>query len=180
MTKKQLEEKQYNRYNVKVNHFTKTTIGKPAQWLIEAAASIGLDFSELTHETTSELTVHSIKRHGDPNIHGAATITYADFEYIPDIVKAPDFAVIGAIRKRVLINAYVKISNGMTYLYFDEVLISRKNKALRGKTFYKVTRQLSLEEVLKNVTMNGKTDISRAKIVNSQKGAQTAGGHPGG
>jgi hypothetical protein len=52
-------------------------------------------------------------------------------------VKAPDCAVIGAIRKETLINAYAKIDNGITYLYFEEVLFSRRNKSLRGKTFYK-------------------------------------------
>jgi hypothetical protein len=30
--------------------FVKTVIGKPELWLIEAAASIGLDYSGLTHE----------------------------------------------------------------------------------------------------------------------------------
>ena len=167
-------------YNATVGHFKKTSTGKPAQWLIEAAADIGLNFTGLTHEITNELTAHSIKRHGDRNIHGMATITGTDFDRISDIVKTPDYAIIGAIRKGTLINAYAKITNGITYLYFEEVLISRKNKALRGKTLYKVTKQLSFDEVLKNVSRNGKTDISKARILNTQKNVQTAGGHPGG
>ena len=79
-----------------------------------------------------------------------------------------------------MINVYVKIANDMTYLYFDEVLTSRKNKAFRGKTLYKVTKAILLEEVLNNITMNRKTDISKAKILNMQEKVQPAGGHPGG
>ena len=155
-------------------------MGKPEKWLIEAATDIGLDYSRLTHETTNDLIDHSIKRHGDRRFHGSATITLADFERIPDIIKAPDYAAIGTIRKKTLINAYAKIDNGITYLYFDVVLTGRKNKALRGKTLYKITRALSFEEVLKKVTRNGKTDISKAKVLNFKNNVQTAGGHPGG
>ena len=163
-----------------MSHFTKTIIGKPEQWLIDAAANAGLDYSKLSHETTNELTGHSIKRHGSTEIHGSATITGADFDRIPDIVKTPDYAVIGAIRKETLINAYAKIDNGITYLYFEDVLKSRKNKALRGKTLYKVTRPLLFDEFLNNVSRNKKTDISKAGIFNLQEDVQTAGGHPGG
>ena len=163
----------------------KTVIGKPAEWLIEAAASIGLDYSMLTHETTNELIKHSIKRHGDQNIHGAATIRLMDFDYIPDIVKAPDYAIVGALRKETLINAYAKIVNGITFLYFEDVLKSRKNKSLRGKTLYKVTRPLSFNEFLNNVSRNKKTDTSKATIfyissVVIEENVQTAGSHPGG
>jgi hypothetical protein len=162
-----------------VSHFNRTAIGKPEQWLIEAAASIGLDFSKFIHETTDDFVSHSIKRHGDPKTHGAATITIADFERISDIVKTPDYAIIGSIRKETLLNTYVKIYSGITYLYFEEVLISRRNKALRGKTLYKITKPLILDEIIKRVTKNDKTDISKAKIL-SLKNVQTAGGHPGG
>jgi hypothetical protein len=152
-----------------VRYFEKSKISEPEKWLIEAAASIGLDFSGYIHEVTNEFHDHSLKRHGNPTIHGAATITDVDFECIPDIVKNPDYAIIGAIRKETLLNAYAKIYGNTTYLYFEMVLISRRNKSLRGKTLYKVTRQLSFDEVLKNVSRNGKTDISRSWIYNSKK-----------
>jgi hypothetical protein len=99
----------------------------------------------------------------------AATITGADFERIPNIVKNPDYAVIGAIRKETLLNAYAKVDDGATYLYFEEVLKSRRNKSLRGKIFYKVTQPLSFDEVQKNISRNGKTDISRARFFDSKK-----------
>ena len=114
-----------------VNSFEKNEMCRPGKWLIEAGESIGLDFSNIIHETTNEFYDHCLKRHGNRQIHGKATITDADFKHIPAIVKSPDYAVIGAIRKETLINAYAKIYNGMTYLYFEEVLLSRKNKALR-------------------------------------------------
>jgi hypothetical protein len=147
------------------NKFEIIPIGKPARWLVEAALEIGLDVSGLTHEITSELKIHVMKRHGSPEVAGAMAITGADFERIPDIVSAPDHAVIGAVRKGALMNAYAKAYGGATYLYFDEVLRSRKNKALRGKTFYKVNKELTLDGFIKIVTMNGKTDISGAKKI---------------
>ena len=155
-----------------MNSFEKTLIGKPELWLIKAGTGIGLDFSKLTHEVTNEFMNHSIKRHGDPQIHGSATITNKDFERIADIVKTPDFAIVGALRLKTLINVYAKIDKGITFLYFEEVLISRRNKALRGKTFYKVTRPLSFDEILKNISRNRKTDVSKAVILDMYKNVQ--------
>lgn len=63
-----------------------------------------------------------------------------------------------------LINVYAKMESEVTYLYFEEILHGRKNKALRGCTFYKVTRPLKLDDVLKNVSRNDKTDITGAKM----------------
>ena len=147
-----------------VSHFTKTTIGKPAQWLIEAAATIGIDLSELTHEITNHFRNHVINRHGDPEKHGGATVTDKDLDRIPDILRTPNIAIIGAIRWRLLCNIYIKIDAGSTYFYFEEIMDSNRNKCLRGRTLYKVTRPLSLDEVIKNVVRNDKTDISKAKV----------------
>jgi hypothetical protein len=154
--------------------FSKTVIGKPALWLIEAAASIGLDFTGFFHEVTGHFKTHVIKRHGNPATNGAATITEADFLRIPALIKTPDLAIIGATRRGSLYVIYVKTDAGMTWLYFEQILNSKRNKALRSGTFYKVTKVLSLDDILKIVTMNNKPDVSKAKIV------QTAGGHPGG
>ncbi|MDR1618093.1 MAG: hypothetical protein LBS06_03470 [Treponema sp.] len=140
-------------------------MGGPEPWLVEAAASIGLDFSGLTHETTNHFKNHVINRHGDPAKHGTATVTDADFAKIPGIVKAPGMAIIGATRRGHSCNVYIKIEAGITYFYFDEVLNSKRNKALRSSTFYKVTKPLSPDEVLKNVTRNNRTDVSKAQIL---------------
>ncbi|GHV89161.1 hypothetical protein AGMMS50267_15210 [Spirochaetia bacterium] len=156
-----------------MGQFDKTIIGKPEQWLIEAAADIGLDFSKLIHEMTNELISHSMKRHGDPKTHGTAAIVMTDFKRIPGIIKEPDYAIIGGIRKDTLLNAYAKSCDGATFLYFEEVLQGRKNKALRGKTLYRVNKPLTLAGFIKIVTMNKKTDISGAKKI-------ATGGHPGG
>ncbi|MDR3147464.1 MAG: hypothetical protein LBU00_03685 [Treponema sp.] len=161
--------------------FTKATIGAPEPWLIEAAAGISLNLARFVHEITNQFEDHALNRHGDPAFHGAATITAADFSRIPGIIKAPDMAIIGAKRKERLINVYVKAENGVTYLYFEEILQGRKNKALRGCTFYKVTRPLTVDDILKNVTRNDKTDISGAKVYNPViKKVQAVGGYPGG
>jgi len=83
---------------------------------------------------------------------------------IPDILRTPDIAIIGAIRWKLLCNVYIKIDAGTTYLYFEEIMDSNRNKCLQGRTLYKVTRPLSLDEVLKNVVRNDKTDISKTKV----------------
>jgi hypothetical protein len=148
-----------------MNQLEVTKIGKPAAWLINAASSIGLDYSGLTHEVTDHFRNHVRKRHGNPAKHGTATIKDTDFDRIPAIVESPDMVIIGAIRSGNLCNIYVKIENSMTWLYFDEVLDSKRNKALRSVTLYRITKVLALAEVLNNVSHNDKTDISKAKII---------------
>jgi hypothetical protein len=163
------------------HQFSRTTIGAPEHWIIETAAEINLNLTGFVHETTNQFEDHVLNRHGDPTFHGTATITVADFPRIPGIVQTPDMAIVGAKRKGRLINVYVKAGNGMTYLYFEEILKGRKNKALRGCTFYKVTRFLTVEDILKNITSNVKTDISGAKIYNPvNKKVQAVGGYPNG
>jgi hypothetical protein len=140
-------------------------IGSPAPWLIEAAASIGLDYSRLTHAVTNHFRNHAMNRHPD--------LKPEDFEKIPDIIAVPDTAIIGALRFGVLHNVYVKWLGRATYFYIDEVLDSRKNRLLRGVTLFKNKREKTLEEVIAIIAGNERTDISRSKIIG-------AGGHPGG
>ena len=73
-----------------------------------------------------------------------------------------------------LSNAYAKRIDGKTYLYFDEVLDSTHNRALRSRTFYKISKELNMDGFVKIVTMNEKSDVSRAKK------NIAAGGRPGG
>ena len=153
-----------------MNSFQKEIIGKPEKWLIEAAASISLNFTELSHEVTSHFKNHVIKRHG----HDPVGVTESDFAKIPVIVKTPDMAIIGAIRGEVLFNAYAKRIDRETYLYFDEVMNSSRNRALRSLTFYKIAKELDMEGFVRIVTMNEKSDVSKAKKIIA------AGGHPGG
>ena len=153
-----------------MNSFHKITIGKPRRWLIEAATDIGLDYSELSHEVTNEFKDHVAKRHGQ----GELAITDKDFEKISEIVRKPDLVIIGIIRKGELRNVYVKMEQGVTYLYFDKVLNSNRNKALRGSTFFKIVKPLDMENLERIVTMNELSDLSSAKKIIA------AGGYPGG
>jgi len=148
-----------NRYYKPVNQFTKTTIGKPEKWLIGAAASIGLDYSGLTHEVTAFFLQHVVRRHSK----GHLAIGERDYKKIPGILKAPDLAIIGASRGNKLFNVYAKRIEGETYLYFEDVLNSNRNKALRGSTFYKIKKELDIDNLVRIITMNGKSDITRAK-----------------
>jgi len=156
--------------NKEVNPFHKTTIGKPRKWLLEAAADIGLDYSELSHEVTNHFKEHVAKRHGS----GALAMTDKDFEKIPAIVRNPDLAIIGTVRKGEIRNVYAKMEPEATYLYFDKVLDSNHNKALRACTYFKISKPLDMENLVRIVNMNGSSDLSRAKKVIA------AGGHPGG
>jgi len=152
-----------------VNPFHKTIIGKPKKWLIDAAAEIGLDYSCLSHEVTNHFKNHVSKRHGQ----GTLSITDKDFEKIPEIIRKPDLAIIGTIREGAVVNVYVKMEPGLTYLYYDEVLDSNRNKVLRGRTFFKIAKPLDMDNLERIVAMNGITDLSRAKKIIA------AGGHPG-
>jgi hypothetical protein len=161
----------------KVNPFHKTIIGKPAQWLIESAASIGLDYSKLTHEVTNYFVNHGIKKHGNAKTEkarGQLAVTPADIKRIPDIVKNPDCAIIGIKRNSETLVAYSKRYGDGTVIYYEEVLNSNKNKALRSKTMYKKMGTVGSETFLRIVANNAHIDVSGVKTVVG------AGGHPGG
>jgi hypothetical protein len=159
------------------NQFTKYTIGKPEQWLIEAAGAMGIDVSGLEHEVSNYFINHSISRHGNEKAEeeqGQLPITNQDIASIPAIVKAPNYTVIGMKRYEESLIAYAKHFEGYTTIYLEEVLNSRKNKALRSKTMYKKMGVVSQEVFIKILSNNAHTDISNIKIVVG------AGGNPGG
>jgi hypothetical protein len=94
-----------------VNALDITEIGKPEPWIIEAAASIGLDLAKLTHEVTNYFVNHGIKRHGNAETEkaqGQLPVTLLDIERIPEIVKAPDCAIIGIKQHGGTLIAYSK------------------------------------------------------------------------
>ena len=160
--------------------FEKTVIGEPEQWLVEAAAEIGLNFAGLAHEVTDNFVTHCKKQHGDTKLEkarGQLPIVSADIERIPDIVKSPDCVIIGIKKYGQMFNAYLKNlkkgANGAV-IYYEEVLNSKKNKALRSKTMYKKMGTVSDEIFVKIVSNNANTDISGTKMVVG------AGGNPGG
>jgi len=156
-----VEKNGNNRYKERVNQFTKTAIGKPETWLIEAASSVGLDYSELTHEVTAFFLQHVVSRHSK----GHLAIGERDYKKIPGILKAPDLAIIGASRGKKLFNVYAKRIDGETYLYFEDVLNSTHNKTLRGSTFYKIKKELDIDNLVRIITMNGKSDVMKAKKI---------------
>ena len=160
-----------------MNPFEKTVIGKPEQWLVEAAAEIGLNFAGLTHEVTDNFVTHCKKQHGNTKIEkarGQLPIVSADIELIPDIVKTPDCVIIGIKKYGQMFNAYLKKGANGAVIYYEEVLNSKKNKSLRSKTMYKKMGTVSNDTFLKIVSNNAHTDISQIKMVVG------AGGNPGG
>jgi hypothetical protein len=53
-----------SKQRMKSQQFTRTAMGAPEQWLIEAATSIGLDYAGLSHAITNFFLNHVINRHG--------------------------------------------------------------------------------------------------------------------
>ena len=148
--------------------FEITKIGSPEQWLIEAAAEIGLDFSGLTHEVTNSFITHVFKQHGNEKserARGQIAVTQADIAKIPDIVKNPDYAVIGIRRCDEIIIAYAKRHEDGTTIYYEEILIGRKNRALRSKTMFIKIGALSIDTFLKILSNNARSDLSGVKTV---------------
>ena len=153
-----------------------TKIGKPEPWLIEAAAEIGIDVSEFSHEATSEFLSHTFKRHGNDKTErarGQIGVTSADIERIPEILKTPDYAVIGIKRKNETFIVYSKNIGRNATIYYEEVLTGKKTKALRSKTMFIKIGILKKEALLNILGSNVLTDISGAKIVVG------TGGQPG-
>jgi hypothetical protein len=159
------------------NQLKKTAIGPPDQWLIEAAAAIGIDIAGLVHETTNYFKNHSLKRHSNESeerTQGQVPVTAADFALIPDIVSAPDCTIIGIKRNSETLIAYSKKIDDWTAIYYEEILNSRKNTALRSTTLFKKRGTVTKEKFLNIITSNAHTDIAGVKVVVG------TGGHPGG
>ena len=160
-----------------MNELEVTKIGEPELWLIEAAASIGFDFTGLTHEVSNYFVNHGVNKHGNEaaeKARGQLPITSTDTDRIPDIVKRPDAAIIGIKRHGETLIAYSKKFGDGTIIYYEEILNSKKNKALRSKTIFKKMGTVSIETFLKIIANNAHTDVSNIKMVVG------AGGNPGG
>jgi len=149
--------------------FEKLLIGKVEKWLVDEAKKVGLDIDGFQHEITNEFAIHVLNRHGNEKgeaSKGLIAIKEADFGNIPEIVKNPDYAIIGARRKNEDFVIYAKKMSDGTTLYFEEVLRGRSNRTLRGKTMYKRKDDLDKEMFLNIVTNRDKTDVSNAQVVN--------------
>jgi len=150
------------------NGLEKISLGKVGKWLVREAKKVGLDIVGFEHEITNEFVRHVIKNHGNEKIEsarGQIAIKESDFRKIPEIVRKPDYAIVGAKRNGKCIVIYTKKTNGDTILYFEDILSGRNNRTLRGKTMYKRKNDTDKEAVLNVITSRYKTDVSGAKIV---------------
>jgi hypothetical protein len=154
----------------------KTLLGLADRWLIENAKDAGLNIEGYEHEVTDVFVVHILKRHGNQAIErgrGQIAITQADFVKIPEVIKAPDLALVGGKRGARNIIAYAKKMADNTTLYFEEVIEGSKIKALRSMSLFKWTGDVDAKLFENIIAGNGKTDISGAKII------AEPGGQPG-
>jgi hypothetical protein len=146
----------------------KQTIQAVALWLVEALKGIGIDIAGYKHEVTNYFRSHVFKKHGNVETEknrGNVAITEQDIQSIPDIINSPDYTMIGAKRNDLYLVIYAKKMKDGTTLYFEEILTGRKNRSLSSKTLYKKQGDIDENKFKTTITMNGKTDISNAKIV---------------
>jgi len=150
-------------------HLKKWNIGKTAQWLVDHAREAGIDIVGFEHKITNFFKNHVLKEHGNlekEKSKGQIAINEDDFEKISDIVENPDHAMIGAKREGKDVLYYVKKMDDGTILYVENIINDKNNKELLGKTMFKREKNVTKDKFKNIVSMNNRTDISKAKIVN--------------
>jgi hypothetical protein len=144
------------------------SIGKATKWLVDHAKDIGIDIDGFEHEITDYFKRHVLKEHGNlekERAKGQIAVNENDFEKISEIVGNPTLVMIGAKRDNKNVIYYVKKMEDVTFLYTEEILFGNKNKGLQSKTMYKRKKDIN-EKIFKNiVSMNKRTDITKAIIV---------------
>jgi hypothetical protein len=149
----------------KLNNFRKWSVGKAAEWLVDHAMKKGIDIRGFEHEISNYFINHVLKEHGNPErekARGQIAINEDDFDKISDIVENPDYAMIGAKRDGKDVLYYVKNMDDGTTLYVENVI---NNKGLLGKTMFKRVKNINKDNFKNIVSMNNRTDVSKAKIV---------------
>jgi len=158
--------------------FEKESIGKAAEWLINNAIEVGIDIEGFEHEITNYFINHVLNRHSDPDTEKSLrqiVVKEEDFNNIADIVKNPDYAIIGAKRKGEDVLFYAKRMEDGSTIYLEEVLKGKKNKTLRSKTLFRKKDDIDDKNTfLKIASGDGKTDLSKIKTVSLHR----AGGNP--
>jgi hypothetical protein len=152
----------------KIRHLKKWSIGKASQWLVVHAKEAGIDIDDFEHEITNSFKNHVLKEHGNSEkekAKGQIAINENDFEKISDIVENPDHVMIGAKRDGKDVLYYSKKMEDGTILYVENVINDENNKGLFGKTMFKRGKDVSKDKFKNIVSMNNRTDTSKAKIV---------------
>jgi len=152
----------------KINDFKKWSVGKAAKWLVDCAKEAQIDIDGFEHEISNYFQNHVLKEHGNPErekARGQIAINEDDFEKISSIVENPDHAMIGAKRDGKDVLYYVKKMDDGTTLYVENVINDKDNKGLFGKTMFKKAKNVSKDNFKNIVSMNNRTDVSKAKIV---------------
>ena len=157
--------------------FEKESIGKAAEWLINNAIEVGIDIEGFEHEITNYFINHVLNRHGDPDIEkslGQIPVKEDDFNSIADIVKNPEYAIIGAKRNGEDVLFYAKKMEDGSTIYLEEILNGKKNKTLRSKTLFRKKNDIDENALLNIASKEGKNDLSKIKTV----GLHRTGGNP--
>jgi len=168
------------------NKVLKIPIGKVEKWLVDEAKEIGLDIDSFEHEITNSFITHVMNEHGNEKKEknrGQIAIIEGDFKKIPDIIKSPDYVIVGGQytkgkSKGKDFLTYAKKLDDDTTLYFEEVfeevLDGKKNRSLRGKTMYKRKGEIDEQKFINIVSNADNVNLSNAKKIN----LAATGGYP--
>jgi len=146
----------------------KVSLGSAEKWLVDEAKKVGLDIDGFEHEITNEFMRHVMKKHGNEKaeaFRGQIAVKQDDFGKIPEIIRDPDFAIVGVkTAGRDMIAYAKKMPDGAT-LYLEEVLSGKRNKALRGKTMFKHKSALNEGGFYRMISNGNGVDMSNAKVL---------------
>jgi hypothetical protein len=157
------------KWDKKSNSFEKISIGKAAEWLVDCTKEAGLDIDGLEHIITNQFKSHVLNEHGDPEkerLRGQIAVNEDDFEKLLDIIDKPDRAIIGVKRSGKDVIYYIKKMDDGTIFYLEEIINSKNNQWLLSKTMFKRKRDISDYKLIKIISMNNRTNVSKARIVN--------------
>ena len=148
--------------------FEKVPIGKVEKWLVDGSKEVGLDIDGYEHEITNEFVTHVMNKHGNEKnekSRGQVAIKQDDFSKIPEIIKYPDYVIVGIKSLGRDMTAYAKKMPDGTMQYLEEVLAGKRNRSLRGKTMYKRKRETNDKEFFKIISDGDGTDMTNTKVL---------------
>jgi hypothetical protein len=128
---------------------------------------------------TNQFIVHVHNHHGNEKTEksrGQTAVKPDNFEAIAEITASADYVMVGArlktehgLKDEII---YAKIFNDKTFIYSEEILSGKRNKALSGSTLFIKDTVLKEQSLYNTIRNNRENDITKAKII-GRVGGQT-------
>jgi Large polyvalent protein associated domain 38/phage-Barnase-EndoU-ColicinE5/D-RelE like nuclease3 len=155
----------------------KAVLGQAADWLVQGAATRGLDIEGFNHVLDGSAVRHMIKNHYEAKgekSRGQIALSDSDLLALPDVVQNPDRVVLGTqnrLGKEQI--AYIKqLPDGST-LYLEEVRTGRKE--LAAVTARKYPATMNVESIVSTLHPNAQGDGGNGLIVLRSPAAGNSG-----